>query len=117
MIENHQLNASYDGNQQQSHVLDTFRNLTIGVNDHPSLNIQKGLSNLAIEEDEEFFGRTIASVGCTTEKTCYIKKKCSIILEVYKDHQGYMVFIESLKVICAMLSFFCAYMIWTEKKL
>jgi len=70
-----------------------------------------------IEEDENYFGRTIASVGCSTDDTCYIKKKCSIILEVYKDHQGYMVFFESVKVICALCSFFVAYMIWTEKKL
>lgn len=56
-------------------------------------------------------------MGCSSEDTCYIKKKCSIILEVYKDHQGYMVMIESIKVVCSLASFFVAYMIWTEEKL
>jgi hypothetical protein len=73
--------------------------------------------NLAVEEDESYFGRTIASVGCSSEETCYIKKKCSIILELYKDHERYMVFVEVIKVICALSSFFVAYMVFTEKKL
>ena len=72
---------------------------------------------MAIEEDGDYFGRTIAFVGCSSYDTCYIKKKCSIILEVYKDNISYMIFIESVKVVCALCSFFVAYMIFTEKKL
>jgi len=55
--------------------------------------------------------------SCSDEFSCFIQQICSKLTSQYTNEPSYMVFIETLKVVTAMCSFFVAYMILSQKKI